>query len=407
MSFEINEEYIGFDMIGNSNRIDKYFIMIYKPNENKKEKKEEMKKLKEEDDFLLDDEKEYTEDVIRILGKYFVKQNKNKCKIIYNNKKHKLKEYFDEIDKNYNHKIKEIKLKLVGINNITNMEQMFYGCYYLSSITEPKYEIIPTYNIKLNDSFFDIYPSSSLFEVPETKDKKEGINNNLDINYEWNEEEPQILDLYHGYNLSSVEKISLIQKIKSKCSLENSLNFNNKNNQIQNISSADINKIKNISFMFSGCISLISLPNLSEWDISNVTMLNSLFNCCSKLISIPDISKWDTSNVKRMDHMFNGCNSLKSLPDLSKWNTSNVTMMYSLFSGCNKLISIPDISNWDTSKVTNIEFMFNGCKSLFSIPDLSKWNTSNVTNINSMFQECNLLMSVPDLSKWNTVIDFF
>ena len=53
-----------------------------------------MKKLKEENDFLLDDEKEYTEDVIRILGKYFVKQNKNECKIIYNSKKHKPKEYF-------------------------------------------------------------------------------------------------------------------------------------------------------------------------------------------------------------------------------------------------------------------------------------------------------------------------
>ena len=39
MLFEINEDYIDYDMIGNSNRINKYFIMIYKPNENKKKKK--------------------------------------------------------------------------------------------------------------------------------------------------------------------------------------------------------------------------------------------------------------------------------------------------------------------------------------------------------------------------------
>ena len=39
MSFGISEDYIGCDMIGKSKRIDKYFIMIYKPNENKKEKK--------------------------------------------------------------------------------------------------------------------------------------------------------------------------------------------------------------------------------------------------------------------------------------------------------------------------------------------------------------------------------
>ena len=60
------------------NKIDKYFIMIYKPNENKKEKKDKMKKFREEIGFLLDDEKEYTEDVIRIFGKYFVEQNKKK-----------------------------------------------------------------------------------------------------------------------------------------------------------------------------------------------------------------------------------------------------------------------------------------------------------------------------------------
>ena len=259
MSFEINEEYIGIDMIGNSNRIDKYFIMIYKPNENKKEKKEEMKKLKEKKDFFLDDEKEYTEDVIRILGKYFVKQNKNKCKIIYNNKKHKLKEYFDEIDKNYNHEIKEIKLKLIGINNITNMEKIFYGCYHLSSVSESKNENIQTYNNELYDSFFDNCLCSSLFADAESEKKNVCIKNNLYINYECNEEDPRSVDLYHDYNLSSVEKISLIQKKNNCCSIENSTQFHNENNNIQNISSVDICKIRNISFLFSGCISLISL----------------------------------------------------------------------------------------------------------------------------------------------------
>ena len=84
MSFEQNFEYIGFNTMQKANKNDMHFIMIYKPNENKKEKKDKMKKFKEELDYLLDDEKEYKEDVIRIFGKYFVKQNKNKCKIIKN-----------------------------------------------------------------------------------------------------------------------------------------------------------------------------------------------------------------------------------------------------------------------------------------------------------------------------------
>ena len=32
---------------------------------------------------------------LKIFGKSFVDNNENKCKIIYNNKKYKLKEYFD------------------------------------------------------------------------------------------------------------------------------------------------------------------------------------------------------------------------------------------------------------------------------------------------------------------------
>ena len=125
MSIEQNFEYIGLDLMEKLNANNKYFIMIYKPNENGKEKKDILKKSKEEYNYLLDDEKEYTEDIIRIFGKYFVEQNRNKCKIIYNNKKYKLKEYFGEIDNNYNPKIKEIKIKLIGIYNIINMKKMF------------------------------------------------------------------------------------------------------------------------------------------------------------------------------------------------------------------------------------------------------------------------------------------
>ena len=50
----------------------KYFIIIYKPNINKKEKEEIIKKFKK-DGFHFDDEKDYKEDVIRIFGKQFVK----------------------------------------------------------------------------------------------------------------------------------------------------------------------------------------------------------------------------------------------------------------------------------------------------------------------------------------------
>ena len=65
---------------------------------------------------------------IRLFGDNFVKNNKNKCKIIYNGKEYNLTEYF-EIN---NPKIIILEIKLIGINNIEDTRCMF--CGYNSSI---------------------------------------------------------------------------------------------------------------------------------------------------------------------------------------------------------------------------------------------------------------------------------
>ena len=72
---------------------------------------------------------------VRIFGADFVDNNKKKCKIIYKNKEFELKEYFNDINKKYNNK-DEIKIKLKGINNITNMSHMFYNCETLYSLSD-------------------------------------------------------------------------------------------------------------------------------------------------------------------------------------------------------------------------------------------------------------------------------
>ena len=84
---------------------------------------------------------------------------------------------------------------------------------------------------------------------------------------------------------------------------------------------AGIERITDMSYMFCGCSSLLSLPDSDKWNTSNVKDMSSMFSGCSSLSSLPDISKWDTSNVRDMNSMFSGCASLSSLPDISKWNT--------------------------------------------------------------------------------------
>ena len=345
MSFEEFEEFIGYDMINKSNETDKYFILTYKPKQNNDEKQEKIKKLNEMG-YFLDVEKEFKDGIIRIFGNYFVKQNKNKCKIIYGNKKYKLKEYFNEIDKNYNYKTKEIKIKLIGINNIINFKKMFYGCLYLSSVSESNNINIHQYIYKSNNTIHDNNPYSSLLEDIKEKDNNGRNNsNNLDFDYELTEGNKELIDFYCGYTLSSLEKKSSKSKINSNY-------LDNLFYKMENL------YLQNISFMFSGCVSLKSLPDLSKWNTSNVTNMEFMFCGCNSLISLPDISKWDISNVTSISNLFSYCDSLKFLPDISNWNTSNAKELNSLFTFCSSLISLPDISKWNTSRAIKMQCIF-------------------------------------------------
>ena len=151
-------------------------------------------------------------------------------------------------------------------------------------------------------------------------------------------------------------------------------------------------RLINMSYMFNGCNSLISI-DLSKFNTNNVTDMSS----CYSLKSI-DLSKFNTNNVTDMSRMFSNCISLESI-DLSKFNTNNVTNMHGIFFNCKSLKSI-DLSKFNTNNVTDMSLMFYNCKSIKSI-DLSNFNTNNVTDMPWMFTYCLSLESI-DLSKFNT-----
>ena len=83
------------------------------------------------------DERSYflTKICTRIFGEEFVKRNKNKFRIIYNNKEYPLKEYFEEIEMNCNPG-EVINLKLKFLHNILNLGDMFHYCLNLLSIID-------------------------------------------------------------------------------------------------------------------------------------------------------------------------------------------------------------------------------------------------------------------------------
>ena len=81
---------------------------------------------------------------------------------------------------------------------------------------------------------------------------------------------------------------------------------------------------KDISFIFTYCSSLLSLPNISKWNTYNIINIEYAFSNCSSLSTIPDISNWKTDNLKKIFNIFYGCESLISLPNISKWNISKI-----------------------------------------------------------------------------------
>ena len=79
--------------------------------------------------------KENNEKDVRIFGEDFVYNNSDKCKIIYKNKEYQLKQFFKDIDNNYNNK-DIISFQLDGINHITDMSWLFSECNSLISLPD-------------------------------------------------------------------------------------------------------------------------------------------------------------------------------------------------------------------------------------------------------------------------------
>ena len=326
------------------------------------------------------------EENIRIFGDEFVNNNKNLCKIIINGKEEELCPFYNtkniNLKKDKNDKILQIKLK--GINNITNMSNMFCFCYSLIKVDFSKINISKV--IYLNNLFCGCESLKSLSGLSNWN-----ISNIIDISGMFTG--CTSLTSLPDISKWNINNITDINNLFSECSSITSL---------PDISKWNTNKITNMNNLFSKCSSLLSLPDISNWNTSNVSNMNNMFAECSKLVLLSDISKWNIINVTNVTRMFYKCSSLLSLPDISKWNTSNIKHMNSLFEGCSSLKTLPDISKWNTNNVTSMYSMFSGCSSLTSLPDISKWNTKNVLDMNSMFYECSSIISLPDISKWNT-----
>ena len=262
------------------------------------------------------------ENSIRLFGKDFVNNNKNICKIIYDEKEYELQERFYLKNLNKNKEILEIKLR--GITNVITMNSMFDECSSLLSV--PDISKWNTINITDMGSLFA--ECISLTTLPDIS----------------------------KWNTINVKNMSdMFFNCKSLTTLPDISKWNTIN-------------VTNFGSMFSECTSLVNIPDISKWNTYNAQYMCNMFSVCSSLSHLPDISKWNTINVKDMNSMFDECKSLTYLPDISKWNTINVKNMKRMFGDCSSLISLPNISKWNITNIINKEEMFKGCKNSLNVP---------------------------------------
>jgi len=207
---------------------------------------------------------------IRIFGYDFVKNNKEKCKIIIKGKDYDLME---EIDINNIKEIKDnVEVILLGVKNITNMSYMFGDIK--GSIPLSSFPTITNWNTKnVTDMSGMFCNCSSLTSLPDIS----------------------------NWNTSNVTDMN---KMFFNCISLKSL---------PDISKWNTSNVIDMRRMFYCCGSLLSLPDISKWNTNKVTNMNGMFSHCASLTLLPDISKWkDYEKFKKS--MFYECNKSLKIP---------------------------------------------------------------------------------------------
>ena len=287
---------------------------------------------------------------IKIFNKNFINNNKNNFILLIDDKEEILKEIVEVKD------VKDtVKLKLVKINEPTDLSEMFYNCDCLSKI-----KVINGWETSNVEAIYGMFHGcGALEELPDIS--------------KW-----------------VTKKITDLSSMFEGCKTLSS---------ISGISNWDVENVKNLKYIFNGCESLESL-DLSKWEPKKIEAMDSMFQNCNDLNSLKGLENFDTSKVTNMSYVFQNCFSLNEIEGISNWDTGEVTSFSNMFDGCESLKESPNLSNWITEKVERMNFMFSECKELEKIQGISNWEVKNVLDMNNMFENCSKLNSFPDTSKW-------
>ena len=138
--------------------------------------------------------------------------------------------------------------------------------------------------------------------------------------------------------------------------------------------------IKDLSQMFEGCDSLISV-DLSNLNYPSIYNLSKTFKNCTKLQKI-NLTKLDTSKVKSMEELFKGCTELTDIIDIENIKTPLLDNINGIFADCQNLVYI-NLSAFQLDAISNRLNIFQNNSNLQFV-DLS--NIQNINIVEEIFE---------------------
>ena len=210
---------------------------------------------------------------LNILGKTFVKNNRNKSKLIIGNKKY----YLNDCIKLNNVKKSELTLKIDILlsQDICNISYMFNKC-----------ESILKFSMKNNKKNYEI--DNYFPELEKNKNELEYNRNEIDEN------KGTLFEGLEDYcECSEISKKEVSSEIENLYLIMDNLETNNKSEEmIYEIESSSSSSYK--------------------LKLNNIIDMSYMFRFCNSLTPLNDISKWNTNNVKDMSEMFSDYKLLSS-----------------------------------------------------------------------------------------------
>lgn len=164
------------------------------------------------------------------------------------------------------------------------------------------------------------------------------------------------------------------------------------------IANWDVSKVQRLDYGFNNSL-LTNLDAFAAWNVQSLKNMQGIFSGCERLVNLSGLSNWQ-ADIENISGAFASCLSLRDLSGVRGLRTARVTNFSEVFAFCTFITTLDGLDGWDVSNGENFYRMFKGCPWIADISALANWNMSHATNMYEMFMGCAWITNVDDLVNW-------